>query len=262
MADGLASRTAVVTGAAGHVGRALNRLLPAAGYRVIGVDRPDAPVDTSTAGWIATDLADPRCVVDLTRGVEGVDAVELLVNAAGLTALGGFSTTDDDAFVRVVDVNLHGALRATRAVLDHLRRARGHVVTISSVAGLVPTAGRPAYVAAKHAATAAFRVLATELEPQGVAVSVLHPSFLDTPVTAVSGTVSRSTAGRTLDADDVARAVLRVLAHRRRTGRTPVRVLVGPTARAADLLHRIAPEATVRLVARRLGEAERDRRSR
>jgi NAD(P)-dependent dehydrogenase (short-subunit alcohol dehydrogenase family) len=250
------ARTAVVTGAGGHVGRALLRHLGRAGDRTVGVDRPGTspPADGGPAvdRWIGTDLADPISEAELRTALAEVPRIDLLVLAAGVTALGGIETTDDAAFRRVMDVNYHGALRATRACLPALRAARGHVVAVSSVAGLVPVAGRPAYVGAKHALTGVFLALATELGPDGVAVTVVHPTFLTTPVTEVGAPTARTMTGAALTADDVARAIVRLAARRRAGRRVPTRVLLGRTAYVADTVGRLAPDLARRLAGRRL----------
>jgi NAD(P)-dependent dehydrogenase (short-subunit alcohol dehydrogenase family) len=251
-ADASSPPTALVTGASGHIGAALLRLLPAAGYRTIGLDREGASPGAADVWWTA-DLTDPACEGALARRLADLPGLDVLINGAGVTALGAFEATDDAAFRRVMDVNYHGALRVTRAALPALRRRRGHVVTLSSVAGYLPTVGRPAYVGAKHAVTGVFRALAPELAADGVAVTVVHPAFLATPVTDVGATAPRSTTGAPIDADDVARAIVRVLARRRRTSRAPSRVLVGRTAHLADAAHRLLPETAVRLAARALG---------
>jgi NAD(P)-dependent dehydrogenase (short-subunit alcohol dehydrogenase family) len=243
---------AVVTGAAGHIGRALTRLLPAAGYRVVGIDRAGSPHTVAAADRWVIDLADPACAAELVRRSAALPRLDVLINGAGVTALGSFDDTDDEAFRRVMDVNYHGALRVTRAALPGLRARRGHIVTISSVAGVLPTVGRPAYVGAKHAVTGAFGALGAELADQGVAVTVVHPSFLATPVTEVGAGTARSTTGAPIDADDVARAIVRVLVRRERTGRAPGRLMVGRTAHLADLMHRISPALAVRAARRAL----------
>jgi NAD(P)-dependent dehydrogenase (short-subunit alcohol dehydrogenase family) len=243
---------AVVTGAAGHIGRALTRLLPAAGYQVVGIDRPGSPRTVTAADWWELDLADPACADELDRRFAALHQVDVLINGAGVTALGSFDDTDDEAFRRVMDVNYHGALRVTRAALAELRARRGHIVTISSVAGVLPTVGRPAYVGAKHAVTGAFGALGAELAEQGVAVTVVHPSFLATPVTEVGTGSARSTTGAPIDADDVARAIVRVLVRRERTGRAPARLMLGRTAHLADLAHRLSPALAVRAASRAL----------
>ncbi|MTV27903.1 SDR family NAD(P)-dependent oxidoreductase [Nitriliruptoraceae bacterium ZYF776] len=245
---------AVVTGAAGNVGGALVPRLTAAGFRVLAVDRPGTHTWPPEAlDHLEVDLSDPDGEVVLRRAADVLGPAQLTVAAAGVTALGDFDDTDDAAFRRVVDVNLHGALRTLRATLPGLRATRGQCVVLSSVAGLLPVLGRPAYVGAKHAVTGTFRALAAELAPDGVAVTVLHPTFLATPVLEVgAGAVDRSVTGAALTADDVAGAVLRLVARHHAGRRVPTRQLLGRTARVADLAARLAPEAALRLAARRL----------
>ena len=229
-AEVVASPAAMVTGASGHIGGALLHLLTAAGDRTIGVDQPGSRPGPST----------------------GVLRLDLVVAGAGVTALGDLDSTTDATFRQVMDVNYHGALRTTRAALPALRRARGHLVVISSVAGLVPVPGRPAYVGAKHALTGVFLSLAGELARDGVAVTVVHPAFLRTSVTEVGASAPRSTTGAAMDADDVARAIMRLVARRRSGRRVPDRVMIGHTALLADAVARIAPELARRLAVRRL----------
>jgi NAD(P)-dependent dehydrogenase (short-subunit alcohol dehydrogenase family) len=268
---------ALVTGAAGHVGRALQRQLLPRGCGVIGVDRPGTePASADDAGvpgrwpatdladaddasvpdrWIATDLADPRSETDLRAALTEVPRLDLVVAAAGVTALGDLASTDDAAFRRVMDVNYHGALRTVRATHSQLRAAGGLLVVVSSVAGVVPVAGRPAYVGAKHALTGVFLALADELRDEGVAITVVHPTFLATPVTEVGAAAPRTITGGALDADDVARAIVRLAARHRAGRRVPTRVLLGRTAHLADVAARLSPTLARRLAARRLRDA-------
>lgn len=233
-----AAPVAVVTGAAGHIGTALTVRLQAAGLRVIAVDHPDV-LDDGPDRW-PLDLTDPELARQLAGRADALPHVAVLVHAAGITALGTLADTDEVTFRRVVDVNLHGAATVTRSLLPALRRAGGHVVAVSSVAGLLPVTDRPAYVASKHALTGLFRALRRELADDGVAVTVVHPTFLATAVGDGAGS-ARTTTGRPLTSDDVARTIVGLLVRRRRSGRAPDRVLVGRTAVVADLLHRLAP---------------------
>ncbi len=110
-----AQPTALVTGAAGHIGGALLPLLTAAGLRTIGVDRPgsvDTPPETTRADrWIAIDLADAASEAELTAALRSEPRLDLVVAAAGVTALGDLASTSDDVFERVMAVNYHWALR-------------------------------------------------------------------------------------------------------------------------------------------------------
>jgi NAD(P)-dependent dehydrogenase (short-subunit alcohol dehydrogenase family) len=247
---------AVVTGAAGHVGRALVPRLAAAGFRVLAVDRPGL----GPAAWpqdaerhVEVDLGGPSAEAELGAHVAGLAPLRLVVAAAGVTAIGSFATTDDAAFRRVLDITYHGVLRTARATLPGLTAARGQLVVVSSVAGFLPVLGRPAYVGAKHAVTGTLRAIAAEVAPDGVAVTVLHPTFLTTPVTEVGvADAPRSDTGRALEPADVARAVLRLVAKHRIGRRVPTRQLLGATAYLADVADRIAPELALRLSARRL----------
>lgn len=256
-----ATPTALVTGAAGHLGRALLPRLTAAGYRTIGVDRPEVvgPASGDPADgpdrWLAVDLAAPDATAELTRGLAEVAELDLVIAAAGVTALGGLASTSDATFEQVMAVNYHGAVRTTRATLPALRAAGGYLVVLSSVAGLLPVPGRPAYVGAKHALTGTFLALADELADAGIGVTVVHPGFLGTPVTTSSddtGAAPRTTTGATLDAEEVARRIVRLAARRRAGRRTPARVLVGRTAHLADVITRLSPGLARTLAVRRL----------
>jgi NAD(P)-dependent dehydrogenase (short-subunit alcohol dehydrogenase family) len=250
--------TALITGAAGHIGQALLPLLTAAGLRTIGVDRPaddgeELPRATDRADrWVTVDLAHGASEAQLVAAVQDEPRLDLVIAAAGVTALGDLGSSSDDIFQQVMAVNYHGAVRTTRAALPGLRAARGHLMVLSSVAGLLPVPGRPAYVGAKHAVTGTFLALADELGRDGIAVTVIHPAFLRSTVTEVGGGAPRSVTGATLDAGDVTREIVRLAARRRAGRRVPARALVGRTAHLADTVHRIAPGLARRLTARRL----------
>lgn len=253
----------VVTGAAGAIGTALVRRFAAVGCRVVGIDlaehAPAAIVDV-VALWCRGDVTEATDMQDaVDAAVEALGRIDVVVANAGITALGSFDETSDESFARVMDVNLHGAVRTLRAALPHLRASRGRVAVMSSVAGFAPVLGRPAYVASKHAVTGLFESLRPELAPDGVGVTVVHPTFLATspadanPTGRREGTVEpaavagpRRVTGRLLDADDVAHDVVRGL--RRGDGQ----VFVGRTARLVRLVHRLAPNLYVRLMVRQL----------
>lgn len=248
----MTATTTLVTGAGGHIGRALLRLLAATGDRVIGVDRPGTPRPDGVDHWIEVDLADPASEAVLAEALAGLSRIDAVVAAAGVTALGNLDESDDAAFRRVMDVNFHGAVRTVRASLPALRASGGHLLAISSVAGIVPVPGRPAYVGAKHALTGTFLALAGELGRDGVGVTVVHPSFLDTPVTEVGAGAARTTAGAALTADDVARDLVRLIFQRRVGRRVPQRVVIGATGKLADLAARVSPALARTLAARRV----------
>ncbi len=253
----------VVTGAAGAIGSALLARFARDGHRTVGVDLAET-APASVAGIVdlwcrgdVTEAADMARVMD--TAVDTLGRVDLVVANAGITALGTFAATSDEAFTRVMDVNLHGAVRTLRAAYPHLRATSGRIVVLSSVAGFAPVLGRPAYVASKHAVTGLFESLRPELARDGVGVTVVYPSFLSSSPAdtnpagpaepdrdATTGSGRRRVTGPLLDADDVAAAV--VAAVRRGDGQ----VFPGRMARIAHLVHRLAPRLYVRLMVRRL----------
>lgn len=244
----------LVTGAGGAIGSALLRRFAAVGCRTVGTDlSPDAPaaLAPSLDLWCRADVtvaADMEAAV--ARTVEAFDRLDVVVANAGITALGSFEDTTDDVFERVVDVNLHGAIRTLRPALPHLRASRGRVVVVSSVAGFAPVLGRPAYVASKHAVAGLFESLRHELAPDGVGVTVVYPSFLSTSPAdsnAPAGDLSgRTTTGGLIDADDVAREVVRAVR------RGDVQVFPGRVAKLARVVHRLAPRLYAQQMKRRL----------
>ena len=154
MADGTGP-VVLVTGAAGAIGAALLRRFAAVGARTVGTDlADDVPAHLADVVdlWCRADVtvaADMEAAVAAT--VTALGRLDVVVANAGITALGRLEDTSDEVFERVVDVNLHGAVRTLRPALPHLRASGGRVVVMSSVAGFAPVLGRPAYVASKHA---------------------------------------------------------------------------------------------------------------
>ncbi|WP_181407550.1 SDR family NAD(P)-dependent oxidoreductase [Nocardioides sambongensis] len=244
-----AAPVAVVTGAAGNIGRRLLDRLATAGYRVVGLDLPGAlPAgDARFRGCDITDDAEVRTV--LAAVVADLGRIDVLVNNAGISAIGRFEDHDVAVHRRVVEVNHLGAIACTQAALPALRRSGGRVVVIGSVTGFAPVLGRPAYVGAKHAVTGLFEALRIELAPDGVGVTLVHPTFVTGGMgeagPRASGRV-RATTGAEVTADDVARAVVEAV----RSGRD--RVLVGRTAWLSWHLYRHAPALYTRLMKRRL----------
>lgn len=245
----------LVTGAAGAIGTALLRRFAAVGARTVGTDLAAA------APPQLADVVDVWCRADVTVPADMAAAVaaavarfgrlDVVVANAGVTALGRFEDTPDEVFTRVVDVNLHGAVRTLRPALPHLRATGGRVVVMSSVAGFAPVLGRPAYVASKHAVAGLFESLRYELAPDGVGVTVVYPTFLATSPADANrpdgATDTRTVTGGLLDADDVARQVVRAV----RRGRP--RVYPGRVATLARVAQRVAPSVYARQMRRRLG---------
>jgi NAD(P)-dependent dehydrogenase (short-subunit alcohol dehydrogenase family) len=187
----LAGRTAVVTGGASGIGRALAAAFVAADMHVVIADVEEAPLAATAAELgvvgIRTDVADAASVADLAQATaERFGTVHVLCNNAGVGGGGRIRDLTLNDWRWVVDVNLWGVIHGLHAFLPHLlaNPDGGHVVNTASVAGLVAGPGIGPYNAAKSAVVAISETLAAELAEDGssVGVSVLCPGYVRTNI--------------------------------------------------------------------------------
>jgi NAD(P)-dependent dehydrogenase (short-subunit alcohol dehydrogenase family) len=174
--------TALVTGGASGIGEQTCRVFAEAGASVIIVD-----IDQAKAERLAAEL--PRAsyrVFDITdeaavrAGLEGIEKLDILVNNAGIGLVGGVEETEADDFDRIFRVNVRGVYLVTRFCLPPLRAAKGCIVNIGSVAGLVGVKKRFAYCGTKGAVVAMTRQLAVDY-PTEIRVNCIAPGTVDTP---------------------------------------------------------------------------------
>lgn len=181
-------RCAVVTGGGAGIGAAIARRLAADGARVAVLDVDEAAAE-SVADRLRAELGGEavglRCDVTITADVRAATddivrrwgAIDILVNNAGIigphTPLVDYPEAD---FVRVLDVDLVGAYRVTRAVLPHmLPLGWGRIVNIASISGKAGNPGMTAYAAAKAGLIGLTKALAAELATTGVLVNCVTP---------------------------------------------------------------------------------------
>jgi NAD(P)-dependent dehydrogenase (short-subunit alcohol dehydrogenase family) len=177
---------ALVTGAASGIGHATARRLSSAGWRVYATDvRHDADemsvlaeAGCETARLDVTDPWAVRAVVDRIETEAG--GIDCLVNNAGVGTWGPVEETVDDAR-DVFDVNVHGTLAVTRAVLPGMRaQNRGRIVTVTSVLGRATPPGLGVYAASKHALESLTDALRREVRGFGVDVVAVQPGWVRT----------------------------------------------------------------------------------
>lgn len=172
---------ALVTGGASGIGLATAGELRAQGASVAVLDLTP-PTDD---GWIAVraDVRNDAQVRAAVRdAVTGLGGLDVLVNNAGTSAQGGVEANDDDEWHRVLDVNVVGLVRVTRAALPSLRRsAHAAVVNTCSVAATAGLPDRALYSASKGAVAALTRAMAADLIGDGIRVNAVHPGTADTP---------------------------------------------------------------------------------
>jgi short-subunit dehydrogenase len=214
----LSNEVAIVTGASSGIGAATARELARRGAKVAlaarRVDELEAHAQAiKDAGGeaiaIPTDLADAAQVTRLVeRTAEIMGRVDVLVNNAGAYWYTPLARTSADDVVRVLHVNLVGAMLLTRAVLPGmLERRHGAVITVGSLAGRV--AMEPLYSASKYGLRGFSLALRRQLSGSGVSVSLVSPGNIRTEMT-------RDVPGRMPEPDLVATTIAELITHPRR----------------------------------------------
>lgn len=182
------SKTALVTGAAGGIGRATAERLARNGWNVLAADRDGEKLAWADAAGVASLVADVTSEADNRRLVVEAEArfgrLDATVLNAGITGGGGIEEISFDAFQRVIAVNLFGAVLGIRAALPALRRqGGGAIVVTSSTMGIGAEAGNSAYSASKHALIGLVRSVAREVGWEGIRVNALCPGPTETDMT-------------------------------------------------------------------------------
>lgn len=173
-------KTAVVTGGASGIGRAVAERLRSDGFRVAVLDL--TPTDDGFGyGADVTDRTQVDAAIAEIRAALG--PILVLVNAAGVEGFGKFTSMSFEEWSKVIDVNLHGVFHTVQAVLpDMVEAGWGRIVNISSSS---THSGQPFmahYVAAKSAVNGLTKSLALEYGPAGITVNAVPPGFVDTPM--------------------------------------------------------------------------------
>lgn len=185
---GAMSKVLLISGASRGLGRAITESALAAGHLVVAGVRA-----TSSLSDLATREPDRLAVVELdvtddrharaavATAVERFGRLDVLVNNAGYANMSAIEDVDVDDFRAQIETNFFGVVNLTRAALPAMRRQRdGHIVQISSVGGRLVRPGLAAYQSAKWAVTGFSGVLAEEVAPLGIKVTVLEPGGMRT----------------------------------------------------------------------------------
>jgi NAD(P)-dependent dehydrogenase (short-subunit alcohol dehydrogenase family) len=162
------------------------------GYELTLVSRTRAKVKAAAAelGAQAVEANTAReedCVDAVARHVERFGGLDVLVNSAGIGIAGTVENLEAKHIDLQLGVNLRGLLLVSREAIPHLKRSRGWIVNLASIAGTGPTPGLTVYGATKAAVIALTRSQNAELEADGVRTVALCPGFVDTPMAEWSG---------------------------------------------------------------------------
>lgn len=216
-----AGLVAVVTGGASGIGAAIVSQFEAAGARVAVIDRDPSAVAAPTLGF-AADVGSDEAVRDAVAAiVRELGGIDIVVNNAGIGAVGAVGDNPDEEWSRVFDVNVMGTVRVTRATLPHLRQSRAAaIVNVSSIASTAGLPQRALYSATKGAISALTRAMAADHLHEGIRVNEVNPGTADTPwvqrllARAADPDAERAQlearqpSGRLVSADEVAGAVV------------------------------------------------------
>jgi NAD(P)-dependent dehydrogenase (short-subunit alcohol dehydrogenase family) len=173
-------KTAVVTGGASGIGRAIAQRLRADGHHVATIDLTPSEDEFAYTADV-TDRAQVDAALSAIHAQLG--PVTILVNAAGLDGFAPFTDIDFTQWQRVIDVNLNGVFHCIQAVLgDMVEAGWGRIVNISSSSTHSGARNMAHSVAAKSAVNGLTKSLALEYGPAGITVNAVPPGFIDTPM--------------------------------------------------------------------------------
>jgi short-subunit dehydrogenase len=217
--DNIRGKTVAITGAARGIGHATAKALLSRGARVVIGDRDVAVLESAVTGLAkfgqvsgypldVTDKESFATFLDKAR-TDGQGHVDVLINNAGVMPVGAFLGQSEQAIRSAIEVNLYGVLTGCQLVLPEMvRRRRGHIVNIASMAGMVAVPGQVVYAGTKFAVVGLSTAMADEFAPQGVEVTVILPTFTNTEL--IAGTKATG-AQRPVEPEDIAAAIVKAL---------------------------------------------------
>ncbi|HET6410335.1 MAG TPA: glucose 1-dehydrogenase [Chthoniobacteraceae bacterium] len=188
----LQHKTALVTGAGSGIGAAIAELFAKAGARVFVTDRVEESARAvhqriieagHAAHWLQLDIAEEaQCAAAANRVLDDGGQLDILVNNAGVGHVGTLEQTEVADLDRVCAVNVRGTFLITKAFLPSmLARARGSIVNLASIGGLVGVRDRLAYTISKHAVVGLTRAMALDHAKQGIRINAICPGRVETP---------------------------------------------------------------------------------
>jgi 3-dehydrosphinganine reductase len=184
----------LLSGGSSGLGLALAHALAAAGAQLTLLARDAGKLAAAVADirrrqpaasvqGLAVDITDAAALSSaVAQAAQEMNGIDILINNAGILREGYFQNLSDADFRDVMETNFHSAVNLTRLALPHLKKSRGRLVNIASVAGLTGSFGYTPYSAAKHALVGFTECLQYELPPLGVQVHLVCPAEFDSPM--------------------------------------------------------------------------------
>ena len=191
------SKIWLITGSSRGLGRALAESVLAAGDKLIATARDVSQLDDlprrfgDAVRLVPLDVTDPGAATNaVDAAVSGFGRLDVLVNNAGYGDVSSIEDTSLADFRSQIETNLFGVINLTKAAIPTLRQQRsGHIIQVSSISGRIGPAGRGAYAAAKWGVEGFSEVLAKELGPLGIKVTIVEPGGFRTDFAGSSTTL-------------------------------------------------------------------------
>jgi NAD(P)-dependent dehydrogenase (short-subunit alcohol dehydrogenase family) len=187
----LEGKTALITGAAAGIGHAIASAFLAEGANVVITDINEealaaAGAELGAPAHIRTVQANAALAADWERAVAVAErefgSLDILVNNAGIEVLGTAETIEEATWDRIMAINVKGPYLGVRAALPLLRKSRGNIVNIASIAGLIGAPGWIAYIGSKHALVGMTKCLALDYAHDGIRANAICPGMVETPM--------------------------------------------------------------------------------
>jgi NAD(P)-dependent dehydrogenase (short-subunit alcohol dehydrogenase family) len=242
-----------LTGSSRGLGRAIATAVLDTGHQLVATARRPETLDDLVAAYpdqvlpVALDVADPAAARRaIVAGRERFGRIDVVVNNAGYADLAAIEDVTIDDFRAQIDTNLFGVVNVTKAALPVLReQGGGHLIQVSSIGGRLATPGLAAYQSAKWAVGGFSSVLAKEVAPLGIKVTVLEPGGMQTdwagssmsippisePYRETVGAMAAMHNAETLALGDPAK-VAQVVLHIAAMDQPPLRLILGSEAYA------------------------------
>jgi short-subunit dehydrogenase len=192
-ANAFKDKVVVITGGSSGIGRELAYQLAAHGAMLVLAAREPVLLDTVAAECVRrgaraisvpTDVSvEAECAALIGRAVEEFGRIDTLINNAGISMRARFEDLGGtEPIERIMRINYFGSVYCTWYALPHLKRTRGSIIAISSLAGKTGVPTLTGYAGSKHAIAGFFESLRTEIASDGVSITVVYPGFVATDI--------------------------------------------------------------------------------
>jgi NADP-dependent 3-hydroxy acid dehydrogenase YdfG len=199
---------AVITGGSSGLGKVTARRLLDEGFRVTilshNEEKTRAAAEELKCEYFVVDVSDP---IQVQKAFQKADAIDVLINNAGLWVQGPLDENDPARVKQVIEVNATGTILCTQAVIPIMKKqGSGRIINVDSKAGIFAKAERAVYNASKWAVTGFTKAMQEELKPHKIAVTALYPNAINqTNLFAAAGLSREITTG--IDPQQVADAI-------------------------------------------------------